>query len=330
LDVVSRIPASLPLEVLSKRMVIARDLPIAPLDIATTIPSHVPLDVLGSPVAVPKDARPPALVAHTRVSAASLPDVLDPDLMTTGEVNLLTEPRAGLREEAKWVLRGASAVLHALALLILLLISQMMPAHQPTQAEIDSAARQLGYLYLPPDLKNVPRPAPVPEPKSSEMRINPGLLKRLQELNQNSSPMPAPVQPPVTAKPQEQEALQPPVPDPDRSASPAPTTPQPQHVEPGRQAPAIEPLKPENAPPTSSGLILPKLSAGTSIQQSMKDLATNPGSSGPIGFSGQIPALPGGGSAGGGQGYLGGAEQKLTPSEGVAFYSSLALVLLSF
>src|SRR5579862_767123 len=159
LDARSNIPAYMPLDVLSARMIIPRDMPVNPLDTAHSIPSHVPLTVLGAHVAVPKDARLPQIEQrpHPVQNAAALPEVLERDVMTTGEVNLLTRTPRGLRDEERWVLRGASAVLHAAAILMIVLIPGLFAPHQPTQAEIITAAHSLGDLYMPPDLKSALR-----------------------------------------------------------------------------------------------------------------------------------------------------------------------------
>ncbi len=169
IDARSNIPAYMPLDVLSARMIIPRDMPVNKLDIGG-LPSYVPLAVLGEHVAVPKDAVLPQTIAvrQPMQHAAEMPEVLDPDVLTTGEVNLMTGTPRNLRDEAKWVLRGASAVLHATALLILFLIPSLFTSRQPTPDEIIAASHSLGDLYMPPDLRSALRPTPPADPGSNK------------------------------------------------------------------------------------------------------------------------------------------------------------------
>jgi TonB family protein len=82
------------------------------------------------------------------------------------------------------------------------------------------------------------------------------------------------------------------------------------------------------APTPSNSLILPHLSPGKALQESLQDaLKTNGGLGG--GFGDPMPRYPGGGGGGGGQGYLGGNLEMLTPTEGVDFSNYLARLLAS-
>src|SRR5947209_5636011 len=115
LDGHTTIPAYLPLESISPRVVVPRDMPDKPLDVTSNIPSYVHLTILESRVAVPKDAAPAKLTAKGPVSAAALPEVVDADLFTTGEVNLLVKPPEP-SDSAKWhaVVRVSSMAFHVL------------------------------------------------------------------------------------------------------------------------------------------------------------------------------------------------------------------------
>lgn len=325
LETRSNIPAYMPLDVLPSRVLIARDMPSGGLDIVSHLSKFVPLDVIADAVAVPKDAKPPEIVAHAKMRAWEMPEVLDPDVMTTGEVNLLAQPPAAMRDEKRWVLRGASALLHALALLILVLMLQWFPGRQPTQAEIDQAAQQLGYLYLPPDLKNVPRvPAP-PQPQSSKLKIDPKFLRKI------APPTPEPragsPQPPIAAPQEAREIPQLPRSNPDVTQQQM-QAPQQPRTEAPRPAPSIEPIQPGTTAP-QSGLVLPRYSAGGSVQQGVQDLSRSANAAPSIGFSGRLGGGGGySGGAGGGGDFAGGL-QMLTPTEGVDFTNYLARVVAS-
>ena len=329
IDAHSNIPSYMPLDVLANRLVVPRDLPNTPLDLTRTLSPYMPLEVLSAPVAVPKDAKPPEVTPHGRVNPALLPDVLEPDVITTGEVNFLAAPPPSLREERRWVLRGASAVLHAAALLILVMISQMVPSRPVTQADIDQAARSLGYLYLPPDMRNLNKPPAKPEAPSPKMKIDPGLLRRLQ---QESKPLVGAPVPPAVVRDQPHDAA----PTNPPSAGPRAQVPQ---TQPGQLPPREDPAKPP--PPTleaiqpntnaNPNIQLPRLgSPGSAIQQSVRDLSRTQSGPPSIGFHGIVP---GAGSAplggGNGAGYLDGGLQMLTPTEGVDFSSYLSRVLAS-
>ncbi len=320
LDTRSTIPAYMPLDVLPARVLIARDMPIGALDVATTLSKYVPLDVIATPTAVPKDAKPPEIVEHAKMRSWDLPEVLDPDVMTTGEVNLLAQPPAAMRDEKRWVLRGASALMHALAFLIIVMLMQWFPGREPTQAEIDQAAQQLGYLYLPPDLKNVPRVQAPPQPQSNKLKIDPKFLRKIAPPLQPSAPSP---QLPTVAREQPRDIPQ----TPNSSAAQQVQPPVQPRTEAPRPAPSIQPIQPGTTTP--NGLVLPKYSAGGSVQQGVQDLSRDSGAPPGIGFSGRLGGGYGGGGGAGGGGDFAGGMQLLTPTEGVDFNNYLARVLAS-
>src|SRR5579864_2106443 len=110
LDSHSQIPSYFKLEVLGSAVVVPRDMPHTPLDTTSTTPSYVPLTILDSRVAVPKDAHASALEPKQLVAIQDLPDVLEPDVLTTGEVNLMTKPVEDRTETWHTVARVASIV----------------------------------------------------------------------------------------------------------------------------------------------------------------------------------------------------------------------------
>lgn len=313
----SNIPAYMPLDVLASRQLIARDMPVKELDTTRTISPYLPMDVVAAPFAVPKDAKPLEISAQKYSYSAAYADVLDRDVLTTGEVNFLAEPPPSLRDEQKWVLRGASAVLHAAAFLMIILISQMMPTHHVTNAEIEQAARSLGDLYLPPDMPRFKETKPGPPIPTPKVKIDPKFLKQIAP----PRAMPAPV------KPQE---LSPETPR--DLAAPAPSTAPVQPPE----TPKVDTPKPLiQIPPAqtsapNTGLKLPSYSTGNTRNNDDESLSKlRNGTSGTTrAFGGALPGAGGGyGGGGGGQGY--GAVQMLTPTEGVDFSSYLDRVVAS-
>jgi outer membrane biosynthesis protein TonB len=313
IDAVSNIPNYMPLDVLSSRMIIPRDMPVNKLDIGG-LPSYVPLEVLGAHVAVPKGAVLPQTVAVRQPiqHAAEMPEVLDPDVLTTGEVHLMTDGPRSLRDEAKWVLRGTSAVLHAAALLILFLIPSLFTSRQPTPDEIIRASHSLGDLYMPPDLRSSLRPTPPRiDPGSNKIHIDPKVIRKLAP----PEPTPAPkseVPAPVIVHEQPKET----------PVTPSlPAAPQPQPVKP---QPTLEPVRADQ-PPTPHGLLLPNTSIGHTLSQAANEpVAAGGGGASSIVGAGRMPGGRGGGGGyggGGGGGQAGAGLTRLTDTQGVDFSS---------
>jgi outer membrane biosynthesis protein TonB len=308
LDPHSSIPSYFKLEVLGDAVVVPRDMPNTPLDAISKTPSYVPLTILDSRVAVPKDAHAAKLEPKQIVAIQDLPDVLDPDVLTTGEVNLMTKPAVDRTEAWNAVARVASIVFHFVVILLILLAPKIFPYHPPTDAEI---ARNITNLYIPSDLNRIERTPSAPRPKSPAVKIDPRLLRQLAPPRE-VQPAPAPAAPE-----QPRETPAPPKP------SPAAPLSQPH--------PAESPIRPQTPPPDApSSLVLPKFSPGKALQESMQEAMKGGGSQaatyeGPIGsgYGG------GGGGGGGGQGFGGNAVEILTPTEGVDFSTYIARVLAS-
>jgi hypothetical protein len=306
LDPRSSIPSYFKLEVLGDAIVVPRDMPNTPLDAVSKTPSYVPLTILDSRVAVPKDAHASKLEPKQIVAIQDLPDVLDPDVLTTGEVNLMTKPVEDPNAAWNSVARSASIAFHFVVVLLILLAPKIFPYHPPTDAEI---ARNITDLYIPSDLNRFSTTPSAPRPKTPVMKIDPRLLRRLA--------------PPRAVQPS------PEVPEPPRDnptpAKPAPIAPM------SLPHPAESPIRPQIPPPDAApSLVLPRFSPGKALQESMQEAMKGGGSEsatyeGPIGRSNG----GGGGGGGGGQGFGGNAVEILTPTEGVDFSTYIARVLAS-
>jgi TonB family protein len=307
LDPHSSIPSYFKLEVLGDAVVVPRDMPNTPLDAISKTPNYVPLTILDSRVAVPKDAHAAKLVPKQIVAIQDLPDVLDPDVLTTGEVNLMTKPAVDRTEAWNALARVSSIVFHFVVILLILLAPKLFPYHQPTDAEI---ARTITDLYIPSDLNRIAREPSAPRPKTPVVKVDPRLLRQL-------------------APPREVQPNAPAQPEPPRE-TPAPPKPSP--AAPMSQPhPAESPIRPQTPSPVATpSLVLPKFSPGKALQESMQEAMKGGGSQaatyeGPIGsgYGG------GGGGGGGGQGFGGNAVEILTPTEGVDFSTYIARVLAS-
>jgi len=308
LDGTTSIPAHLPLDVLAARVVVPRDMPATPLGTASAIPHHVPLTVLDSRIVVPKGLKPAAVEPKGPVPLDELPDVLEPDVITTGEVNLLVKPVEERVSNWRWVARVSSIVFHTTLLVFILLEPKLFPYKPPSQAELELARRQLSFVYLPPSVWEVPKlPRPSAEPTSPQMRIDPRVLRQVA---------------PPTAEPQPLPGA----PEPERVQRDLPAAPTPQL--PGAESqPRGSPLRLERpkSPEAPSGLVLPRVSPGKALEESLRGALKGRGGDS-SGFGEPVPSTPGGG---GGTGYLGGNVEMLTPTEGVDFTNYLARVLAS-
>lgn len=315
LDARTSIPSHLPLDVLSTRFLIPRDMPVKVMEPSgAAIPSHVPLAVLDTRVVVPAEAKLDK--SFQAAAPAALPvgifeDVLEPDLFTTGEVNLLASPEDSKKTDWQWVARTFSLIVHFGVVLLILFAPKLFTVNQPTQ-EVALARQQLSTVFLPPSVKEVPKArAPVEQP-SNRIRLDPRILKKLE-------PTPAPAAPEPLAGPK--------TPQPEPSKAAPPPAPKPEQA-----APAFKPLTQMETPPPPNqhlNLDLPALSPGKALQQQMQQTPRSQNSSNSAAFSGMMPQAPGAPppSGAGGQGLLGSGVQILTPTQGVNFNDYLARLL---
>src|SRR5438477_9147405 len=88
----STIPAHLPLDVLASRVVVPRDMPAIPFDPAMVHPDYAPVTILDHRVTVPMALPVVELEPKGPVSRYDLPDVLEPDVLTTGDVHPVLPP----------------------------------------------------------------------------------------------------------------------------------------------------------------------------------------------------------------------------------------------
>ena len=314
LDTRSTIPAYLPLDVLAARIVIPRDAGDAPIDTHHTIPDYVPITITESRVVVPERMAPVELKSKPRMSASELPDLVEPDVMTTGEVNLMDTPVEERISAWKRISRFVSIAAHAALILFIFVEPKIFPYRPPTADQLNLAQNELTWANLPALSSDTPRSSPRPQSQSPEMRVDPRALR------QAAPPEPEVAPQPERTAPSEEDSTLPsaPTPQPQQQVAPAP---QPQAMPAAPEAPAPQ--------PTNNGLILPKVTSGTSPD----DLRERGDAGTSQGFQAPMPGArsrggggygPGGGGDGPG---LAGGVQMLTPTEGVDFSGYLARVL---
>ncbi len=308
----SNIPAHLPLDVLASRVVVPRDTPATPFDPAMVHPDYAPVTVLDQRFTVPVALPIVELEPKGPVSAYELPDVLEPDVLTTGDVNLMVAPVETPPRDWNWLARSGSIAFHVLFITFLLLQTKLFPYRPPTQSQIDLARQQLNFIYMPPDVRGLP--ATPPAPRSPQMRIDPRILRQ----------MAPPVVPQPLPGPKEPERVvrdTPTDPTPELPAAPKP------QLQPQAQAP-IETPKPQPQTEAQNRLILPRMSSpGRTLEQSAQQSRQSGGGT-VEGFGGRLPgggAPSYGGGGGGGEAY--GGVELLTPTQGVDFNDYLARVV---
>src|SRR5260370_10275092 len=221
-------------------------MPHTPLDVTSRTPSYVPLTILDTRVAVPKDAHISAFAPKPLVPIQDLPGVLDPDVFTTGEVVLMPRPVEETTSVWSGAARITSIAFHFIVILLVFMEPKFLPDRERSQEEI--ARDNLNYLYLPPNVRDVPKVQPPPRAASPRIRIDPRILQKL-------------------APPREPQPL-PGLPDPERVVrdAPQPTPEKPGLTQPPapsrtQQPPQDSIFKPAQQPPQqSSGLVLPRFS----------------------------------------------------------------------
>jgi TonB-like protein len=321
LDPRTSIPAHLPLDVLASRMLIPRDMPVKPMEPSISqIPTHVPLAVLETRVVVPAEARldetfqPPTELHPSRF----VDEVLERDLFTTGEVNLLASPEDVKQRDWQWVARSFSLIVHVGVLLLILFLPKLFVANQPSQ-EVALARQRLSTVFLPPEVRNVPKVRPPIEAPSNRIRLDPRILKKLE-----------PVQPPTPPPMAGPKTPAPPQPAETKPAAPQPAPPQPTPAQKAENA--FKPLSQMVQPPPPKhklNLDLPPLSPGKALEESARQALRDNNSSTSAAFAAPMPQAPGGPppSGQGGQGLLGSGVQILTPTNGVDFSNYLTRLL---
>lgn len=299
------IPTHVPLEVLGRRTLVPRDLPVAPLQGADGTAMRPRRSV------IPEEARPAPPVAAAPLDPAHLPSVVDPDVITTGEVHLLARPVE--MKAPVWQPRASvpSLLIHALLIALILLQPRLFPYRPPTAEQLEIARRSLGFVFLPP----APEETLQPPPTSAQIHIDPRLFRR--ELPPVEEPPAVPGPPPAERS------------SPSRELPPAPTPRLEEHPpgerardDSGREMARVDTPKTEGR-----GLVLPSpsLSPGRALEESLRG-ALQGRRGGSETFSDRMPGGPGG-ADGSGQGLLGGTVELLTPTEGVDFTNYLERLL---
>lgn len=326
---------------LDERTLVPSTLPIVPLDGHSTIPANLPLEAIATRMVVPRDInieavqRPdesalppqptemderitiPQGVAPPEELPAVLPvvseDLVEPDILQTGEVSFLTPERAQQSRAGEMVVAGASLTLNVLFIIALV----MVLTYRPRTRETEEIGRRQMEVLLPPGALESLKPS-TPPPARPVVKVDPREIRRAAPTIEPPAPPPMP-QP----EPPKRELPSAPTPQPNV----VPPAPQPQQGAKG-DLPKT-PLKletPDMPVPQSGGLVLPRQSSpGDAIREAERSL--KPNAPAPIGGGGPIGGSGRGGA--GGHGTAGAGIEMLTDTEGVDFNDYLRRVYIT-
>ncbi len=325
---------------MDERTLVPAMLPIVQLDGHSTIPTNLPLESIATRVVVPRDVnreaynvtedhstpvQPTDMDERIVLPAGSVAlemstyplhvpeDLVDPDIFSTGEVQLIVPEQ--VEKQTKWQVftRLSSIGFHILFFVFLFFQSKLFPAHEPSQADMELARRQMVTL-LPPGTLEALKPSPRPAAPPPRVHVDPRVLREVAP-PVIPNPIPAP-------QPERPVKELPSAPVPKQNVSP-PDTQQPLKLD--APKPALR-LEAPDTPQPNAKLQLPSdHSPGQNLQDILK--GTRPSGPRPIGGGGQLPS--GGGRGGGGSGTAYGGIEMLTPTEGVDFQSYLQRVYVT-
>jgi hypothetical protein len=306
----STIPTNLPLESIAARVVVPRDVNREAYSVTEDLSTPVQPTDMDERIVLPVGSAPPEMSAHP----LHVPeDLVEPDIFSTGEIQLIVPEQTEAKTKSQLVTRVSSIAFHILLFIFLLFQSKLFPPHEPTQAEMELAQRQMVVL-LPPGALESLKPSTRPAQPPPRVHVDPRVLR---EVAPPILPTPAPA-----PQPERPAKELPSAPLPKTNASPV--IPQTQTDTPQPKAPLK--LEAPDSPVAHPNLVLPKqTSPGQSIQESMRG-AGRPSAPRPIGGGGPVQGSGGHGGGGGGRGTAYGGIEMLTDPQGVDFQSYLERV----
>jgi outer membrane biosynthesis protein TonB len=316
LDGHSTIPANLPLESIATRMVVPRDVNVELVQREEESSLPVQPTEMDERITVPQGSAPPELTPDIPLRVSE--DLVEPDIIRTGEVTFLRPEGAGRRTIGERATSIGSVALHIALVLLLIFEPKLFGPHVRSNEEEEIARRQITVL-LPPgaleSLRPTPQRAPAPH---APVNVDPRILKRVAPPIETPAPAPLP-------QPEAPKKELPSAPMPKLNAPPTPQAP-PQGNK-GDLPKAPLKLESPDMPVPQQGLILPKQSSspGGAIRDAERGSKIN--SPRAIGGIGQLPPGAGGGGVGG-RGTAGAGIQMLTDTEGVDFDDYLRRVYI--
>jgi outer membrane biosynthesis protein TonB len=319
LDGHSTIPSNLPLESIATRMVVPRDINVALVQKVEE--SNLPLQPtdMDERITVPQGSAAPEISTDMPIHVSE--ELVEPDIIQTGEVTFLRPEGAGKRTVGERATTIGSVALHLAFILLLIFEPKLFGPHVRTNEEEELARRQITVLLPPGALESLrPSPQRAPTPHAP-VNVDPKVLRRIAPPVVTPTPAPAPVPQPEAPKKELPSAPMP------KQEVVAPT-PQPAQGNKGELPKSPLKLESPDMPVPQQGLILPKQgsSPGDAIREAERGARIS--SPRPVGGGGQLPGGVGGGG-GGGRGSAGAGLEMLTDTEGVDFNDYLRRVYLT-
>jgi TonB family protein len=227
LDGKTTIPSHLPLDVLVTRTLVPRGMPAKAIEHFEPITEHPAVAVLDSRVVVPAYVEPLApeeieVLERAPEMTQELREIVEPDIFTTGDANLLIEPEKEVSAKSELVRGLGSLVFHVALILFLIFAPKLIPA--PTPEEIGKDNLDTHWMYSPPSLPEPAKPTP-------KVNVSPKTLAKVAP----TPPKPLITEPPAPPKPAPElpEAPQPKANITPQPPAAIPSTPvQPSHLEP--------------------------------------------------------------------------------------------------
>ena len=303
LDGKTTIPSHLPLGVLVDRTLVPRGMAIKTIERLQHV-STVTLEILDSRTVVPAYIEP--LTAeesetpeHAPEMTAELREIVQPDIFTTGDANLLIEPEEKRDPKSDLVTRVLSILVHVAVVTFLIFLPKFLPV--PTRDDIGGKKLNTSWFYSPPSTPEPSAPAP-------KVRVTPETLRKVAPpLEQPKIPVPVAPEKPAPELPEAPKSKINVTPAPPQSI---PTTPvAPSHVEPVLPA----------TPNPKFVLGLPSTTPGKTLSDQINDAARS---------GRQAPIYDGGPPSSGGRGVgMGNGVDILSATEGVDFSAYIRRLL---
>jgi hypothetical protein len=308
----STIPTNLPLESIAARVVVPRDVNREAYEVKEEVSTPAQPSEMDERVAVPVGAAPPELSHHPLHVAE---DLVNPDIFSTGEVQLMASEQAAKTDQWQLVTRLSSIGFHILLFLGLIFQSKLFPPHEPTQAEIDLAQRQMTVLLPPGALEALKPSTRPPQPPPPKVNVDPRILRKIAP-----PVVPTPVSPAPTPERPAKELPSAPIPKTNVPPTDLPADPTPKTDAPKPQLK----LETPDAPQPKHGLVLPTYSSSPSLGDTIKSAPRVSAPRAIVGGGRISGGSRGGGGGSGGTAY--GGIELLTPDQGVDFNSYLQRV----
>jgi outer membrane biosynthesis protein TonB len=284
--------------------VVPRDISKAAYSVVEDLSAPVQPTEMDSRVAVPQGSAP-LEIAEKPVFVTA--DLVEPDVFSTGQVNLVPEPVKSSRTTQELSLEIGSYALYFLLILGIWFQSRLFPSRAPT-ADEQEIARQQFSLILPPGAYDTARPEVRPTPPAPRVHVNPKTLREVAPPVVQPAPVPVPERP-VKELPS--------APAPKPNAAPPAAQPDAPVAKPDSPPPSLK-MEPIDTPTPTAHLKLPPSAVnGSSIAEASRPNG-RPSAPRAIGDVGPIRSGRAQRGAGGGA-MAGGGLEMLTDKQGVDF-----------